>query len=104
MTELMYVYGILGLVAGFIALIASELIKAGNLVKAHTRNAHIKTAIDFAEQAVISVSNSQLANSENKERAMDVMTKRLAENGLLKHFTQEQIKTYIKQALNASEK
>lgn len=84
----------------FIGMFSVPLIRLSQYIKAHTRNAHIQTAMDWAGQAVSYVSGTGVASDNNKEQAVATLTARIKANGLAKNFTDEQIKFYINQAIN----
>ncbi|MCK8617568.1 hypothetical protein LNP00_04215 [Fructobacillus sp. M158] len=88
------------IVATFIGVFAVPLIRLSQYIKAHTRNAHIQTAMDWAGQAVAYVAGTGVASDQNKEQAIATLTARIKANGLAKNFTDEQIKFYINQAIN----
>ncbi|MCO0831903.1 phage holin, LLH family [Fructobacillus sp. W13] len=88
------------LVGAFVGIFSIPLIRLSQYIKAHTRNAHIKTAMDWAGQAVSYVSGTEVSSDQNKEQAIATLTARIKANGLAKNFTDEQIKFYINQAIN----
>ncbi|MDD9139030.1 hypothetical protein H7198_05370 [Fructobacillus sp. CRL 2054] len=82
-----------------VVLLAKPLYSLDNYIKAHTRNAHIKSACDWAEQAVTYVVNSGVGTDQHKAQAVAFLTARIKANDLAKNFTDEQIQFYIDQAL-----
>jgi hypothetical protein len=64
--------------------------------KAVTRNEHIKSALDFADMTVqtIGEANSHLTTNQ-RDTAIQALKKRLEANGLLSHFTDEEIASYV---------
>lgn len=84
----------------FIGMFSVPLIRLSQYIKAHTRNAHIQTAMDWAGQAVSYVAETGVASDQNKAQAVETLTARIKENGLAKKFTNEQITAYINQAIN----
>lgn len=88
----------------FIGMFAVPLIRLSQYIKAHTRNAHIQTAMDWAGQAVSYVASSDVADSVHKQKAVADLTARIKSNGLAKNFTDEQITAYIDQAIALANK
>lgn len=88
----------------FIGMFSLPLIRLSQYIKAHTRNAHIQTAMDWAGQAVTYVAGSGVADSVHKQKAVADLTARIKSNGLAKNFTDEQITAYIDQAIALANK
>ncbi|MDD9139200.1 hypothetical protein H7198_06235 [Fructobacillus sp. CRL 2054] len=87
-----------------VVLLAKPLYSLDRYIKAHTRNAHIKSACDWAEQAVTYVVNSGVGTDQHKAQAVAFLTARIKSNGLAKNFTDEQIEFYVDQALDELDK
>lgn len=87
-------------VGTFVGMFAVPLIRLSQYIKAHTRNAHIQTAMDWAGQAVSYVAGTGVASDQHKAQAIADLTARIKANGLAKNFTDEQITAYINQAIN----
>ncbi|MFC4761020.1 hypothetical protein [Fructobacillus durionis] len=69
-------------------------------IKAHTRNQHIKTACDWAEQAVAFIANAGVVTDSSKVKAVNTLAERIHANGLGKNFDEQQIEAYINQAIS----
>ena len=91
-------------VGTFIGMLSVPLVRLSQYIKAHTRNAHIQTAMDWAGQAVTYVAGSEVADSVHKQKAVADLTARIKSNGLAKNFTDEQIMAYIDQAIALANK
>jgi biopolymer transport protein ExbB/TolQ len=84
----------------FVVLFATPIYKLNNYIKAHTRNEHIKTATEMANQAVSALVNSGVNTDQNKQKAVDELTQRIASNNLAKKFTKSEIESYVEQAIH----
>lgn len=91
-------------VGTFIGMFSVPLIRLSQYIKAHTRNAHIQTAMDWAGQAVAYVAGSSVADTTHKTQAVAELTARIKSNGLAKNFTDAQITAYIDQAITLANK
>ena len=66
---------------------------------AQQRNEHIKSAMTFASQGVITAQSFfDKTGEQQEEKAINILVSRLKTNNLLKFFTQDQIKMLIKEA------
>ncbi|MBC9119390.1 phage holin, LLH family [Fructobacillus fructosus] len=88
----------------FIGMFSVPLIRLSQYIKAHTRNAHIQTAMDWAGQAVSYVAGTGVSSDQNKTQAIATLTARIKANGLAKNFTDAQITAYIDQAIALANK
>lgn len=79
--------------------VTPSLLKLSEALKARTRNAHIEAAINFAELVVetIGEANSMLTPNQ-RGQAIDALQHRLDQNSLGKHFTPQEVASYIDQA------
>lgn len=91
-------------VGTFIGMFSLPLIRLSQYIKAHTRNAHIQTAMDWAGQVVSYVAGSSVADTTHKTQAVAELTARIKSNGLAKNFTDAQITAYIDQAIALANK
>ncbi|USS92048.1 phage holin, LLH family [Fructobacillus americanaquae] len=82
-----------------VVLFATPIYKLNNYIKAHTRNEHIKTAVEMANQAVAALVNSGVNTEQNKQKAVDELTQRIASNKLAKNFSKTEIESYVEQAI-----
>lgn len=89
----------LTIAGAFVVLLAPTFYKINNYIKAHTRNEHIKSAVNWANQAVSYLVNSGVNTADNKQKAVDDLTARIASNKLAKKFSKEEIKSYVEQAI-----
>lgn len=85
--------------AMLVIIFATPIYKFNNYIKAHTRNEHIKTATDMANQAVAALVNSDLNTLPNRQKAVADLTTRIANNKLSSHFTQQEIESYVEKAI-----
>ena len=66
---------------------------------AQQRNEHLKSAMVFASQGVITAQSFfDKTGEQQEEKAINILVSRLKTNNLLKFFTQDQIKMLIKEA------
>lgn len=91
-------------VGTFIGMFSVPLVRLSQYIKAHTRNAHIQTAMDWAGQAVTYVAGSGVSDASHKAQAISELTARIKSNGLAKNFTDAQIEAYIEQAIALANK
>lgn len=82
-----------------IIVFATPIYKFNNYIKAHTRNEHVKTATEWANQAVAALVNSDLNTLPNRKKAVDDLTSRIADNKLAGKFTQAEIESYVEKAI-----
>lgn len=82
-----------------LVVLAPIILKALGYLKARVKNEHIESAINFAEMVVQSIgeANSILTVGQ-RQQAISQLAERLRANGIIKHFTQEELATYIDQA------
>lgn len=66
---------------------------------AQQRNEHLKSAMVFASQGVITAQSFfDKTGEQQEEKAINILVSRLKTNNLSKFFTQDQIKMLIKEA------
>ncbi|GAP01917.1 hypothetical protein FFRU_160110 [Fructobacillus fructosus] len=75
-----------------------------DFIIAHTKSKRMKQVAFFAKQSLAAAATSGIVTDQIKAQAINTLTARVQENGLGKHFTDEQIKFYIDQAIADSDK
>lgn len=85
--------------AMLVIIFATPIYKLNNYIKAHTRNEHVKTAMNWANQAVAALVNSDLNTLPNRQKAVADLTERISNNKLAGHFTQQEIESYVEKAI-----
>lgn len=70
-------------------------------VKANTKNKHVQLAAGFAEQACLFAESFIGDGVVQQQAAVADLNKRLADNGIEKSFTQEQMLSYVNKAYAA---
>lgn len=82
-----------------LVVLAPTMLKILEYIKARVKNERIESAINFAEMIVQSIgeANSVLTIGQ-RQQAIAQLENRLKANGIVKHFTVEELSTYIDQA------
>lgn len=82
-----------------LVVLAPTILKTLEYIKARVKNERIESAINFAEMIVQSIgeANSVLTIGQ-RQQAIKQLEKRLKANGIVQHFTNEELATYIDQA------
>lgn len=82
-----------------LVVLAPTMLKALEYIKARVKNERIESAINFAEMIVQSIgeANSVLTVGQ-RQQAITQLENRLKANGIVKHFTNAELATYIDQA------
>lgn len=82
----------------FIGMLSPILREVFNTLRLKSKNERIKMALGFAIQVVESIGQANRYLPERKKQeAIDMLNKRLEENGIAHKFTQEQLEGYINQ-------
>lgn len=82
----------------FIGMLSPILIEVFKTLRLKSKNERIKMALGFAIQVVESIGQANRYLPERKKQeAIDMLNKRLEENGIAHKFTQEQLEGYINQ-------
>ena len=90
--------------AAMVGIFIRPLNALADYISAHTKSKRIKQVMFFAKQSLTAIVTSGMVTDQTKTQAINTLTARVQENGLGKHFTDEQIKFYIDQAIAESDK
>ncbi|MDF7636913.1 phage holin, LLH family [Leuconostocaceae bacterium ESL0958] len=69
-------------------------------LRTKTKNGNVQLLLTWADQAVASVENSDLASTAKKHQAMNFVSHRLAANNLTGKFSEAQVSAVIEMAVN----